>query len=108
MRAWTLEARCCNFTTGLTTTGSYTYTYTVYHHAAWYGMAALVVFLLITCALLAGLTLAICGLDMTWLQVRCVTGSVKQRYVYIVASHKSLKFTRLTKLVDSRLWWLRG
>jgi metal transporter CNNM len=56
------------------------YTYTVYHGMAWYGMATLGVVLLTLCSLLAGLTLALGGLDMTWLQLRSVTGTPKQRY----------------------------
>jgi metal transporter CNNM len=55
------------------------YTYTVYHGIAWCGMAALAVILLILCSLLAGLTLALGGLDITWLQLRSVTGTPKQR-----------------------------
>ena len=54
--------------------------YTVYHNAAWYGMVALATSLLLVSALLAGLTLAICGLDSTWLHLRSVTGTGKERY----------------------------
>jgi hypothetical protein len=57
------------------------YQYVVYHNGACYGMVALASFLLVFCSLLAGLTLAICGLDMTLLQLRCVTGPAKQRYM---------------------------
>lgn len=35
--------------------------------------------LLLTCALLAGLTLAICGLDDTLIQLRAATGTAKER-----------------------------
>jgi len=58
--------------------------YTLYHNAAWYGMFALATFLLFVSALLAGLTLAICGLDSTWLHLRSVTGTAKERYAALV------------------------
>jgi hypothetical protein len=56
------------------------YAYTVYHGIAWYGMAVLAGVLLTLCSLLAGLTLALGGLDITWLQLRSATGTAKQRY----------------------------
>ena len=56
------------------------YAYTVYHNGAYYGMIALASFLLVFCSLLVGLTLAVCGLDMTLLHLRSITGPVKQRY----------------------------
>jgi hypothetical protein len=56
------------------------YTYTVYHGIAWYGMAVLAVMLLILCSLLAGLTLALGGLDRTSLQLRSVTGTSRQQF----------------------------
>jgi len=37
--------------------------------------------LLLVCALLTGLTLAICGLDKTLVQLRSVSGTPKERYV---------------------------
>jgi hypothetical protein len=43
------------------------------------GFSVLVLFLVLICALLAVLTLAICGLDITWLQVLSSTGDQKQR-----------------------------
>jgi hypothetical protein len=58
--------------------------YTLYHNAAWYGMVALATSLLFISALLAGLTLAICGLDSTWLHLRSVTGTAKERYAALV------------------------
>jgi hypothetical protein len=54
--------------------------YKVFYNGAWYGMLALAVFVLIVCSLLAGLTLAVCGLNMTFLHLRSVTGSPRQRY----------------------------
>ena len=56
------------------------YTYTVYHGLAWCGMAALALTLLTLCSLLAGLTLALGGLDSTLLQIRSVTGIARQRF----------------------------
>jgi hypothetical protein len=53
--------------------------YTVYHNAAWYRMLFLAIFLLVFCALLAGLTLAICGLDPTWVELRSTAGTAKER-----------------------------
>jgi len=55
--------------------------YTVYHNAAWWRMLFLGIFLLAFCALLTGLTLAICGLDPTWLEIRSIAGTAKERYV---------------------------
>jgi len=54
--------------------------YPLWYDGMWYGMAATAFALLLLCALLAGLTLAVCGLDATWLQMRAVTGTPKQRY----------------------------
>jgi len=56
------------------------YTYTVYHNETWYGMFAVAVILLTLYSLLAGLTLGVCGLESTWVQLKCVTGTPKQRY----------------------------
>lgn len=56
-----------------------------YRGPAWYGMLAVAFSLLLVSALLAGLTLAICGLDPTWLHLRSVTGTAKERCV--VALH---------------------
>jgi hypothetical protein len=42
-------------------------------------MSILAVALLILCALFAGLTLGVCGLDATLLQLRCVTGTPRER-----------------------------
>ena len=51
-----------------------------FHHGAWVGMSILAAVLLILCALLAGLTLGVCGLDSTLLQLRCITGTPRERY----------------------------
>lgn len=56
------------------------YEYTVYHDGAYYGFIALASFLLVIYSLLAGLILAVCGLDMTLLHLKSITGPVKQRY----------------------------
>jgi hypothetical protein len=53
--------------------------YLEFHDALWYWMLLLAVALLMICALLAGLTLAVGGLNTTFLQLRCVTGTRKQR-----------------------------
>jgi hypothetical protein len=55
--------------------------YPVAYDGAWYGMLSLAVALLMLCALLAGLTLAVCGLNVTFLELRSVTGTPKQRHV---------------------------
>lgn len=44
------------------------------------GWAPLSLLLLLICAFLAGITLAICSLDMTWLEVSCASGPVKIRW----------------------------
>jgi hypothetical protein len=56
------------------------YIITRFHHGAWVGMAILAAVLLILCALFVGLTLGVCGLDATLLQLRCVTGTPRERY----------------------------
>jgi metal transporter CNNM len=43
-------------------------------------MTILAAALLILCALFAGLILGVCGLDATLLQLRCVTGTPRERY----------------------------
>jgi metal transporter CNNM len=45
----------------------------------WYGMLILVIALFIIYGLLAGLTLAICSLELQWLQMKCNAGTAKQR-----------------------------
>lgn len=52
-----------------------------YHGALWYGMVSVVVVLVLIYALLAGLTLALCGLETSVVEIRCTTGSAKQQYV---------------------------
>lgn len=66
------------------------HTYTVYHGAAQIGVGAIAGALLLFCALLAGLTLAICGLDDTLLRMRVATGTAKERYVNILAALEHL------------------
>jgi len=56
-----------------------TYDYIVFHGGPWYAMATVAGLLLVICSLLAGLTLAVCGLDRTLLQLQTVTGSAKER-----------------------------
>jgi hypothetical protein len=57
------------------------YSFARFHNGAWVGMAILAAILLILSALLAGLTLGVCGLDAALLQIRCVTGTPRERYV---------------------------
>lgn len=49
-----------------------------------FGMIAAACVLLLFYALLAGLTLAVCGLDLTWLHMRLITGTSKQRFTFYV------------------------
>ena len=51
-----------------------------YQGFQWYLRAFLALTLLTLCFLIAGLTLGVCGLDPTWLQMRGITGTAKQRY----------------------------
>jgi hypothetical protein len=51
-----------------------------FHEGAWIGMAILAAVLLILCSLFAGLTLGVSGLDATLLQLRCITGTPRERY----------------------------
>jgi hypothetical protein len=51
-----------------------------FHEGAWVGMAILAAVLLILCSLFAGLTLGVCSLDATLLQLRCITGTPRERY----------------------------
>ncbi|EKD15663.1 hypothetical protein MBM_06291 [Drepanopeziza brunnea f. sp. 'multigermtubi' MB_m1] len=53
--------------------------YVVFYGGAQIAMVAVAGLLVIFCALLTGLTLAICGLDMNYLQLRSVTGSPRDR-----------------------------
>lgn len=66
--------------TGRSFLESKTRTYTVYHGGALIGMGAAAGALLLISALLTGLILAICGLDMAWLKMRGITGDAKQRW----------------------------
>ena len=54
---------------------------TRFHGAAWYGFAALALFLILITGLLAGLTLAVMSVDMTRLRVWTRTGSPKRQLV---------------------------
>lgn len=49
------------------------------HKGPFLGFLAIVLTLLIIAALLAGLTLAISSLDMTWLQIMSTTGPKRRR-----------------------------
>jgi metal transporter CNNM len=62
------------------------YSHIVFHNEAWYVMAAIAGVLLSLCALLAGLTLALCGLDEKTLHLRSITGPPKQRYANATSS----------------------
>ncbi|KAH6716281.1 hypothetical protein BKA61DRAFT_341098 [Leptodontidium sp. MPI-SDFR-AT-0119] len=55
------------------------YTYMVFFGGAQIAMIAVATILVIFCALLTGLTLAVCGLDMNYLQLRSVTGCPQER-----------------------------
>jgi hypothetical protein len=78
----------------------------VFHNAAWYGSLCIALALLSICALLAGLTLAVCGLNCTVLQLRTATGTPRQRYyfdTFILAKTLILVVdSRLLLLPDSR------
>lgn len=71
-----------NFTdpTGRIVIETIPYSVARFHYGAWIGMSILASVLLILCALFAGLTLGVCGLDKTLLQLRCITGTPKERY----------------------------
>ena len=51
------------------------------HQAPFLGFLAFALTLVVFAALLAGLTLAISSLDMTWLQIMSTTGPKRQRWV---------------------------
>ncbi|KAK0111301.1 hypothetical protein ONS95_001672 [Cadophora gregata] len=55
------------------------YSYTVFYGGAQIAMIAVAAILVIICALLTGLTLAVCGLDINYLQLRTVTGTPQER-----------------------------
>lgn len=79
------------------------YTITRFHHGAWVGMTILAAVLLILCALFAGLTLGVCGLDATLLQLRCVTGTPRERY----ETTPCARFYNVDKpLGDKHVWLL--
>src|SRR3982074_3714657 len=48
---------------------------------AFLGFSTLALVLLLLCSLLSGLTLAICSLDIIWLQVLSMTGNERQQLV---------------------------
>lgn len=52
-----------------------------YYHGNRIGMSILAASLLIAAGLSTGLILAICGLDYSWLEMKSVTGSPKERFV---------------------------
>ena len=76
----------------------------VVYDGAWWGMLALAIALLSICALLAGLTLAVCGLNTTILQLRSVTGTPKQRHAFTVQP----ACTHTDNVADNRLSSLRS
>ncbi len=55
------------------------FTYVVFYGGAQIAMMVVAGLLVTFCALLTGLTLAVCGLDMNYLQLRSVTGTPKER-----------------------------
>ncbi|KAI6709098.1 hypothetical protein JHW43_008361 [Diplocarpon mali] len=55
------------------------YNYLVFYGPAQVSMIVVATLLVIFCALLTGLTLAVCGLDMDYLQLRSITGTWKER-----------------------------
>jgi hypothetical protein len=67
-----------------------------------FGFATLALFILLLCALLAGLTLAVCSLDIVWLQVMSVTGNQRQRLLSLLdfsaTSNKLTTFTGIKPL----------
>jgi hypothetical protein len=64
---------------GRLVSGTNQHTNIAYHNAAHLGVAVTAGASLLFCALLAGLTLAICGLDETIVQLRTATGTAKER-----------------------------
>ncbi|KUJ07276.1 uncharacterized protein LY89DRAFT_766407 [Mollisia scopiformis] len=60
-------------------TESKNYTFTVYHGTANFAMQFLASNILTTAALISGLILGLCGLNMTLLQLRASTGTPKER-----------------------------
>jgi hypothetical protein len=69
---------------GWTVSNQRTLSYTVYYGGAMYGMVGLAAALLTLCAMLAGLTLALCALDMTWLRLRSISATPKEKYWHSV------------------------
>lgn len=68
------------------------FTFHIYHGPALLAMEFLASNILITTALLAGLILGLCGLNMTLLELRAATGTPKERY----CTHKSSIMSMLT------------
>jgi hypothetical protein len=66
--------------TGRVVVETISYSVARFHHGAWIGMSILALVLLTLCALLAGLTLGVCGLDTTLLHLRCATGTTRERF----------------------------
>ena len=63
-------------------TGTRHYVYNVYSHKLWYGMLFVSLVILSIYALLSGVILAVCGPEMTWLQLRSITGTPDERYSF--------------------------
>jgi len=72
-----------------------------FHHGAWIGMSILATVLLILCALFAGLTLGVCGLDSTLLQMRCITGTPRERYDTKLGGRRQ----KSNKVLGDKLAW---
>ena len=62
--------------------GTRHYVYNVYAHKLWYGMLLVGLTVLALYALLSGVILAVCGPEMTWLQLRSITGTHDERYTF--------------------------
>jgi hypothetical protein len=59
---------------------SKTTTTTYYRGKLVWALVFAAVFLCLLTALFTGLTLAVCGLDKTWVKLKCVTGTPRERY----------------------------
>ncbi len=62
---------------------------------AFLGLTILALFLLILCGLLSGLTLAVCSLDATYLQILSTSGNDEERLMFLTFSGSGLKLTIL-------------
>lgn len=86
---------------------SKTTTITYYRGKLVWALVFAAMFLCLLTALFTGLTLAVCGLDKTWVKLKCVTGTPRERYAFIFLSETiltNLQKARKTSTYPEEAW----